>query len=180
MERAQTFKEYVAGMSRKGCLNKVRNSWGIYDVYKSIRKHHWYNIGRPVTEKEFYSIIRSVNKLLAEEIALGHTVKLPQKMGKLELRKYEVGVKMKDGKLKITYPVDWAETLKLWYEDAEAEKQKILLRNENPFVYWVRYCTEGTHCKYPNKYFYQFALNTFVKKALSRNIKAGKVDTAWS
>ena len=91
MKRAHTFKEYVAGMSRKGCLGKVRNSWGIYDVYKSVRKHHWYNIGRPVTEKEFYSIIRSVNKLLAEEIALGHTVKLPQKMGKLELRKYEVG-----------------------------------------------------------------------------------------
>lgn len=180
MEEQKTFKEYKKDLiSRKGCLNNVRDCWGVYDIYKFIRKHHWYNIGRPVTEKEFYAIIRGVNKLLAKEVAMGNTITFPYKMGKLELRKYPVGVKIKEGKLKITYPVDWAETLKLWYEDAEAERQKTLLRNENPYVYWIRYCTEGSQCNYANKYFYQFAVNTFIKKALSRNIKQGKVDTLW-
>ena len=180
MERQQTFEEYAQEKKcKKGCLGKVRNSIGVYDVYKAIRKHHWYNIGRPVTEKEFYAIIRSVNKLLAAEIALGNTVKFPYKMGKLELRKYPVGVKIKDGKLKITYPVDWNETLKLWYRDAEAERQKILMRKENPFVYFIRYCTEGNQCNYPNKNYYQFATNTFIKKALNKNINKGKVDTLW-
>lgn len=37
---------------------KVTGSWGIYDAYKSIRRHKWYDIGRPLTEKEFYAIVR--------------------------------------------------------------------------------------------------------------------------
>ena len=180
MEEKKSFEEYKSQLAhRKGCLGKVRNSLGVYDIYKKIRKNHWYNIGRPLTEKEFYAIIRGINKLLADEIAMGNTVTFPQKMGRLELRKYPVGVKVKDGKLKITYPVDWNETLKLWYNDAEAERQKILMRNENPYVYFVKYCTEGTKCDYRNKFFYQFAINTFIKKALKRNIKQGKVDTLW-
>ena len=55
----------------------VNNSLGVYDAYKYIRKNKWFNIGRPLTEKEFYSIIRNLNQLLAEEIILGKEVKLP-------------------------------------------------------------------------------------------------------
>lgn len=66
---------------------KVSGSWGIYDAYKLIRKHKWFDIGRPVTEKEFYAIVRQVNKRFADEIAKGNTVTFPCKMGKLELRK---------------------------------------------------------------------------------------------
>jgi hypothetical protein len=69
---------------------KVKGSVGVYDMYKAIRKHHWYNIGRPVTEKEFYGIIRGINNLLAEELANGQSVDLPDRMGRLELRKYQV------------------------------------------------------------------------------------------
>ena len=66
---------------------KVRGSFGIYDCYKAIRRHKWFDIGRPLKEKEFYSIIRGVNNLIAEEIANGETVTFPEKMGMLELRK---------------------------------------------------------------------------------------------
>lgn len=181
MEEQKTFEEFKMAIlpSRKGSRNKVRDSIGVYDIYKKIRKNHWYDIGRPVTEKEYYAIIRGVNDLLAEELANGRTVNLPARMGKLELRKTKVGVFMDDGKLKITYPPDWSKTLRLWYEDAEAREKKTILRNENPYVYHIKYCVSGTSANYNNKSFYQFALNTFVKKALSRNIKQGKVDTLW-
>ena len=47
--------------NNKGCRKfKVSGSWGIYDAYKLIRKNKWYDIGRPLTEKEFYSIIRQI------------------------------------------------------------------------------------------------------------------------
>ena len=181
MEREQSFEEFRRESFHrpKGAKGLVTNSIGVYDVYKMMRKKHWYNIGKPVSEKDYYAVIRGINKRLAEEAALGHTVKFPLRMGKLELRKYPVGVKMVDGKVKITYPVDWNETLKLWYSDVEAERQKTLLRNENPYVYFVRYCKEGSNANYENKFFYQFALNTFIKRALSKNIKQGKVDTIW-
>lgn len=173
MEEAGTIKKHRL----KGCLGKIRDSWGIRDAHKHIRKNHWYNIGHPVSEHDFYTIIRNVNLLLADEIANGHTVKFPHHMGKLELRKYKVGVWLKDGKLQNTYPPNWGDTLKLWYEDEEAREAKTILRHENPFMYHVYY--DKWRAKYENKVFYQFALNSFIKKNLSKNIKQGKVDTIW-
>ena len=156
---------------------KVKGSWGIYDVYKHIRKNKWYDIGRPLKEHEFYSIVRQVNDLFAKEIADGNTVVFPSKMGKLELRKFERGVGIVDGKLKITYPVNWSETLKLWYEDAEARRNKTLLRRESKWVYHVRY--NKYDATYENKGFYEFTLNRFIKHALKENIVKGKTDTLW-
>jgi hypothetical protein len=156
---------------------KVKGSVGVYDMYKAIRKHHWYNIGRPITEKEFYGIIRGINNLLAEELANGQSVDLPDRMGRLELRKYQVGAFFKNGKLKVTYPVDWYSTNKLWEKDEEARKNKTLLYHTNKWVYFIKYCTKKA--AYENKIFYQFAPNTFIKRKLSKNIKQNKVDTLY-
>lgn len=170
------FKQSILkSASNKGM--KVRNSWGVYDIFKHIRKNGWYNIGRPVTEKEFYAIIRGVNKRLAENLSNGESIDLPNRMGILELRKYEHGVSIVGGKVKNTYPVDWPETLKLWFEDEEARKNKTLLRNEQKFVYHVRY--NKYKANYENKTFYQFTLNRLIKKALKENIERGKIETLW-
>lgn len=162
---------------KKGMKAKVRNSWGTYDCYKKIRKNGWNGIGQPVSEKDFYAIIRGINLLIADNIANGITVKLPFKMGVLELKKFQKGVSFVDGKLKNTYPIDWHNTLLLWDNDEEAREKKIRLRHENEWVYHVRY--DKGKAGFNNKVFYNFALNTFIKRALSKNIKSGKVDTIW-
>ncbi len=164
--------------SRKGRLGKIRNSWGVRDAYKLIRKNHWFDMPRRVTEAEYYKIIRGVNSYLAECIANGETVTFPEQMGCLELRKFEAGVSIVDGKLKNTYPIDWNETWKLWWQDKEAHQEKILLRDEQPWIYRVSY--DKDKATYENKCFYQFTLNRFVKTALKENIKKGKTDTLWS
>ena len=156
---------------------KVRNSWGIYDIYKYIRKNRWYDIGRPLKEGEFYAIVRGVNRLLADNIANGETVVFPENMGKLELRKSPRGVSFVNGKLKNTYPVDWASTKRLWEEDEEERDKKTLIRYEVPMCYCVRYCR--TKALYKNKVFYQFVLNTFIRRKLKDNIVKGKTDTLW-
>lgn len=161
--------------STKGQQFKVRNSFGVYDCYKLIRKNHWYNLPRKVTEGEFYSIVRMVNNLLADNLALGIPVKLPSKMGMLELRKMDGGCSIVDGKLKIRYPIDWAETWKLWYEDAEACSQKLLKRDEQKYIYYTKYVKDKAD--YENKIFYQFVLNRGIKKTLKKNIKSGITDT---
>lgn len=174
----QSFQEFrqIAGI-KKGTKHKISGSFGVYDVYKKIRKNNWYNIGRPVTEHEFYTIIRSVNNKLAEEVGKGKEIKFPYSMGALELRKSQRGVSIKDGKLKITYPVNWNETLKLWYEDEEARKNKTVLRHEVPYVFSIRY--NKFNAEYENKCFYAFTLNNKIKDALKENIKQGKIDTIW-
>lgn len=173
------YNEFTAEICKKRTkkLSKIRNSWGVYDAYKLIRKNKWYDIGRPVTEHEFYSIVRNVNNLLAEEIENGGTVTFPSRMGKLELRKFQKGVSLVDGKLKITYPINWEDTLKLWFEDEEAKKNKTLVRNECDFVYHVRY--DKYDATYENKSFYQFTLNRFIKIKLKDKILKGEIDTLW-
>lgn len=156
---------------------KVRNSWGVYDAYKAIRKNKWYDIGRPIKEHEFYSIIRKVNDLQAEEAAKGNEVHFPHGMGTLELRKIERGVSIVDGKLKNTYPINWEETLKLWYKDNEAKASKTLVRNESKYIYHIKYNKHDA--TYENQCFYEFSLNRFIKKALSENINKGKTDALW-
>ncbi len=156
---------------------KITNSFGVFDVYKHIRKNKWYDIGRPLKESEFYAIIRNVNNLLAVEIANGNKVVFPSRMGKLELRKQQRGASIVDGKLKVTYPVNWLDTIELWLEDEEAKNNKTLLRNENEFVYRVKY--DKFDATFENKVFYQFALNRKIKRALKENIEQGKVDTLW-
>lgn len=164
-------------MAKKGSHNVIRNSWGIYNAFKLVRKNQWYNIGRPLKEHEFYAIIRGINKMLAENIANGDTVYFPVGMGKLELRKYPKGVFFVNGQLKNTYPIDWKSTNQLWAEDPEEQQKHTLLRFESPMVYRVKYCKE--HALYENKVFYQFKLNQLIKKALKENIITGKTDTLW-
>lgn len=156
---------------------KVRNSFGVRDCYKDIRKHHWYNIGRPLKESEFYAIIRGVNDLLAEELLKGNSVTFPEGMGKLELRKFKVGVKLEGDKVKNTYPVDWGKTLQLWYEDDEARVNKTLVRNESKYVYYIKYCKFTA--TYENQCFYEFVVNRFVKRGLKNRIKNGEIDALW-
>jgi len=164
---------------KKGDKNfKVRNSYGVYDAYKHVRKNGWYSIGKPVKEHVYYSIIRGINRKFAEALSYGDTVKFPMEMGQLELRRSSRGVSIVDGKLKICYPINWSETLKLWYEDAEARRNKTLLRNESREVYSVKY--NKWTARYENKTFYEFVLNRFIKKALKKNINDKKVNTLWS
>lgn len=156
---------------------KVTNSWGVYDSYKAIRKHKWYDIGRPLTEHEFYKIIREVNNLLAEELAIGKEVIFPCRMGKLEIRKRPVGVSLVRGELKNTYPIAWENTIRLWFEDEEAKNKKTLVRKEVKDVYYVKY--NKFRANYENQSFYEFKLNRFVKLALNKNVNKGKIDTLW-
>lgn len=156
---------------------RVGNSWGVYDAYKAIRKGGWQGLDRPLTEHEFYSIVRGINSLLAAEIAKGNTVRLPCRMGRLELVKSEGGPYMKDGKVVNHSPVDWKKTLQLWYEDPEAREDRTLIRRRDTYTYRVRY--RKGKANYGNKSFYQFALNRRIKLQLKDNINEGDIDTPW-
>lgn len=171
------FKKSITKYDVKGRTAKVRNSWGIYDAYKLLRKNNWLDIGRPLKEHEFYSIIRGVNNLIAEELGKGNKIVLPSKMGSLELRKHQPSARYVDGKLRITYPVDWDSTLKLWYTDPEAKRNKTLVRHNTGAVYRMRY--NKFNADYNNKSFYEFTLNNKIKQSLKKNIINGKVDTAY-
>lgn len=154
--------------------HKVRNSWGIYDAYKYTRKNKWFDIGQPVTEHQFYSIIRKINNYLADLLLQGHDIELPCRMGTIEVRKYDASISIKDGKVRSNLPVDWDRTLKLWSEDEEAYKERTLIKVEEKEIFSVFYSRTGAN--YKNKSFYEFRPNRQLKLRIKKRIKMGELD----
>lgn len=157
---------------------KVTGSWGIYDCYKLLRKNKWQGVDRPLKEVEFYSIVRKMNECLAQEIGEGRSIDFLHHMGKLEIRKYAPSASYVNGRLRITYPINWDETMKLWFTDEEARAKKILIRFESPVEFTIRY--NKTRANYTNKSFYEFAVNNKIRQMLKENIKKGKIETAYN
>jgi hypothetical protein len=155
-------------------VHKITSSLGVYDAYKYIRKNKWFNIGRPVTEHEFYSIVRRVNNYLAESLLLGHDIVLPCKMGRIELRKYDAKITVDGNKIKSNLPIDWDRTLKLWYEDEESYKNKTLVKVEEKEIFKVYY--NRNLADYTNQVFYEFKPNRDLKRRLKQRIKDNKID----
>lgn len=153
---------------------KIRNSNGVYDAYKWIRKNKWLNIGRPLSEHEFYSIIRQVNNLLVESILRGDDIILPHRLGVLELRKYNTRISVCNGKVITNLPIDWDRTLKLWSEDEEAYKERTLIKMEEKETFKVFYNKKTAN--YVNKSFYTFEVNRDLKRRLKQRIKDRAVD----
>lgn len=154
--------------------HRVNNSNGVYDAYKYIRKNKWFNIGRPLTEHEFYTIIRQVNNYLADELLQGNDILLPCRLGRIELRKYDANISIKNGILKTNLPIDWDRTLKLWSEDEEAYKERTLVKMEEKEIFKVFYNKRDAN--YENKSFYTFEVNRDLKRRLKQKIKCRAID----
>lgn len=156
---------------------KVRNSWGVYDAYKELRKRKWEDTGFRVTEKQFYAIVRGMNEELALQVLQGKRVSLPAGMGCLELSKTKNVAYLKEGKLKVTHPVDWKRTLQYWQESEDARKEKTLVRRTTPYTYKIKY-SKG-RAKYSNKVFYALSPMRSLKVALAQKINDKETDTIW-
>lgn len=170
----QEFKSAIQGLQDTR-VHKITNSLGSYDAYKYIRKNKWFDIGRPLTEKEFYKIIRRINELLAEELLKGNDVNFPNRMGRLELRKRNsLPVIDKNGNLKVSYAIDWDSTLKLWYEDKDAYNRKTLIKLPERNIFRVKYTKDSAN--YNNKSFMDFQINRDIKLRLKQKIKNNEID----
>ena len=168
------FKSAIQGLQNTR-THKVTNSLGSYDAYKYIRKNKWFNIGRPLTEHEFYQIIRRIHNYLAENLINGNYVIFPNRMGKLELRKRNaLPIIDKNGNLKVTYAIDWDNTLKLWYEDEEAFNNKTLVRFPERNIFRIKY--NKNTANYNNKSFMEFQVNRNIKVRLKQKIKNNEID----
>ena len=168
------FKSVIQGLQNTR-THKITNSLGVYDAYKYIRKNKWFDIGRPLTEHEFYRIIRRVNNYLAEELVNGNDITFPNRMGKLELRKRNsLPIIDKNGSLKVTYAIDWDSTLKLWYDDEEAFNSKTLVKFPERNIFRVKYNKDSAN--YENKSFMEFQINRDIKTRLKQKIKNNEID----
>lgn len=153
---------------------RVSNSYGNKDAWRWIKKNKWLNIGTSVTLKDFGYVIKSINKYLVEQFYKGHDIVFPCRMGKLVLFKYFPKVRIKNNKLVTNKPIDWGSTIKLWYNDEEAYKSKILIRQDYKVMFRVLYSKKRAN--YVNKSFYHFSVTRAIKNELTRRALNNELD----
>lgn len=154
--------------------HKIKGSLGVGDAFKWCRKEKWYGANIKPSEKDFYTIVRTVNNLMAEELLEGRDIQFPQKMGQLEVRKYDTYVKLVNGKVKTNRGVDWKATLQLWFEDEEAKENKTLVKVEDKEVFTIFY--NRVIANFINKTMCQFRVNRELLLAVKKAGAAGRID----
>lgn len=152
--------------------HKITNSVGIRQIYRTLRKNKYYGIS-PISDSDFYLIINKVNNMIASFLSTGEKIKLPQKMGELYIMSRKPKVEFIDNQLKTNLPINWKETNKLWKEDLDSCKSKILVRYELDKVYMTRYSV--INANYKNKTFYAFRTNKNLRMLIHNNVVNGKL-----
>ena len=153
----------------------TNNSYGVYDGYKYYRKNKPIGKDYILTESQYFAIIRTINKLLAESLLDGDDISFPHRMGKLEVRKYKSIIKSDGKKIRTNLPIDWNSTLRLWYEDKESYKNKTLIKIPEKEIYKIYY--NKNIANFNNKSFYEFKVNREFKLKLKDKIKLGEFDS---
>lgn len=99
-------------------------------------------------------------------------------MGQLEIRKYDTSIRIgSNGEIVTNLPINWQQTLKLWYEDEESKRKKTLIRSEVREVFKLFY--NKNIANYNNKGFYEFKFNKGLKHTLSCYIRQNLVDAPY-
>lgn len=172
----ENIKHFIDNIKKvnKPRQHKIKNSYGVYDGYKFYRKTKPKEPKYVLTESQYFSIIRKINNYLAILISEGNDLVLPCRMGLVEIRKYNANITIRNNKVITNLPIDWDQTLKLWYEDEEALKNKTLIKSNTKEIFKVHY--NKSKATYNNKSFYHFSLNRDIKKKIKQNIKNGNID----
>jgi hypothetical protein len=154
---------------------KITNSFSIKGAYKWYRHHRPKKSKYVLLEGQFYAIIRTINDMLADALVRGEEVKFPARMGLLEIRKYHIEPYInKDGEFVYKAPIDWGKTLRFWYENPEAYKNKITIKVEKHDNYKIEY-NKSKAC-FKKKSYYMFQPNRALRIKVHQAAKEGKLD----
>lgn len=169
----ENFKSSICKL-KETKVHKITNSYGVYDAYKYYRKVKPLKKEYVLSESQYFSIIRKVNLAMVDRLLSGKDITFPSHMGAIEVRKAEMYPRERNGKLKITYPVNWVETLNLWETDEEARSNKTLVRYYTPVAYMIKYIKRRAVFKH--KSYYDFKPNRTLKRSLANKIKQGNFE----
>lgn len=171
MELSEFRKKVLRAEEKKHHFN-ITNSNGTKEAWRWIKKNKWLDIGCPITELQFGKIIKAINLTLQDKLLEGKDVSFPNRMGRLEIRKFKAKIEYIDNKVVTTLPVNWKETLKLWWEDEEAHKNKTLVRHEGSDRFAIYFNRE--YANFANKSFYKFMpTRSFRKKLRDKIVNEG-------
>lgn len=176
----KTFEEFKKEVCKSdNPIMNITNSVGVRQGFLFLQKRKWKDVGRPITEKQFQQIVRSVDKELSDVFIKNRILTFPLGMGTLEARSSSTKARYNsEGKLIIPKQVNWNETLKLWYTDPEAFESRILVRSNSPIKFDIVF--EKSNLPINNKNFFNFYLNRTALRTISSMIRERLIETYLS
>lgn len=179
MENNNDFIEFSKSIRRvsEPRIHKISGSLKIMTglkYYRSIRP----NIKEYViNQKQYLTIIREVNKKVVSSIIENGEFKLPSGLGLIKIYKRNVSPSIdNDGNLKVTYKVDYLNTLKLWHEDEDAMNDGSLVRYETESIFKIS--IRPNTRRYKNSMYFSFRPCRSLKQELKNRILLGGYDSA--
>jgi hypothetical protein len=156
--------------------HKIKCQYGMGDYAR------WYskNTEAPVSDKIFRQVLKDFLKMNQEiTSATGHSFKLPEQCGKIEIRKIKRELEVdENGKIINKLPINWQATKKLWAENPKAKDKKIKIRYTNEhtdgYVFHPYYIKR--HANYKNKQYYKMQVNREMARNMYNSIMSGKLD----
>lgn len=174
----KSFEDYAKEVQnvhgkRKHKITGSQNTISGFSYYRKIRPKEKEFV---LKDKEYLSIIREMNNLVADYLIENKSIRLPAGFGKLEVVKYETKSWIDEsGKFISTKKVDMNSTIRLWYEDEESRINKTLVRYDDEFVFRLNYPQHGRMYKYNG--YYSIKFNRQLQQKLKLAIQAGNYDT---
>jgi hypothetical protein len=130
------------------------------------------NKKRNIPYKEYRKIVVDFFEFLIDNLIEGHLVHFPLALGNIQI----CGIKQKilkdeNGNIK-NLPPDWKETIKLWNEDPEAKKKKIIVRYFNIHTDGITYRATWFRAKVSGRWkdLYAFRFSKKQRKRISEEI----------
>jgi hypothetical protein len=158
-------------------LHRIKTDFGTADYYKFfIKETGLTHISRAL----FGKVVREFNGHVRDRISTkGAEYTLPNRTGKIELRKKKTEVKVDENGIVINnLPVNWKATRQLWLDSPRSKEKKTKIRytNEHTQGYTFRIFYRTSKANFKNKSIYKMRFNRTMKRQLSQSIFAGKID----
>lgn len=145
----------------------ITNSYTVREVCRLTKGKY-----PKISEADYSKIINLMGEMIKRNFLHGNYTKFPFFMGGIELMQEDTVVFMKNGKIRTNKSVNWYETKKLWANDEECRKSKILVYSEANIRPVVVYRTGNA--KFKNKSYYGFRVSRNVLKEAHKVIEDGE------
>lgn len=162
--------------------HEIKITDGLWDAYKHYKRKK----GVPgITRKEYVDICHSLNKKVSDKIIKESLdFKIPFGLGSLSIKKNELKIRIKDGKIqKNKMIVDWETTWKIWNEEYAGltnkeirklpNKTVVYQMNEHSNGYIMKWYWDKAGTKFNNKRVYRFKPTKQNRLDLATHIKSG-------
>lgn len=156
-------------MINKRTEGRLSKDYGMRDYYKFYKN----TVKNPQDAKKFNRVVSEFNKMIVNAIINDGLEYTPPKLQlTFCIRKYKKTIKIENGKLINTNPIDWKTTLQLWKDDQEAADKKLLIRHLNnhtsKYIFRIKILKVGNY--YLNKKLYKFKACRGFQRQLAKRI----------